>query len=291
MTALISVFVAITLSLLITRIATEVLTLTGLSRNSASFQARSAFLVRVPLRRGRRLGLPRTSLSGDPTRQPLVSPDVYEPRPFADAGSHRMWLMFLGNAGIITVISSLVLTFVDTSSAGDGLYRFLYLLLGIALLWIIATNRAFNRILTRLVRKALRRWTDLDLRDYASLLHLKGDYQVMEIEVDSDSWLTHKKLKETRLRDEGVAVLGIQRKDKTYLGAPHGDTYVCPGDTSILYGRKQALMELKLRRLGIAGEHAHQNAIATQQQIEREQSDREMARQGKDINKPEPFRD
>ena len=55
--------------------------------------------MRVPLRRGRRLGLPRTSLSGDhgirdlsripSTRQPLVSPDVYEPRPFADAGSHR----------------------------------------------------------------------------------------------------------------------------------------------------------------------------------------------------------
>ena len=50
MAALISVLIAITLSLLITRIATEALTLTGLSRNSASFQARSAVLVRVPLR-------------------------------------------------------------------------------------------------------------------------------------------------------------------------------------------------------------------------------------------------
>ena len=50
MAALISVLIAITLSLLITRIATEALTLTGLSRTSASFQARSAVLVRVPLR-------------------------------------------------------------------------------------------------------------------------------------------------------------------------------------------------------------------------------------------------
>ena len=46
MAALISVFIAITLSLLITRIATEALTLTGLSLTSASFQARSAVLVR-----------------------------------------------------------------------------------------------------------------------------------------------------------------------------------------------------------------------------------------------------
>ncbi|MGD1918487.1 MAG: potassium transporter TrkA, partial [Pleurocapsa sp.] len=73
-----------------------------------------------------------------------------------------MWLMFLGNAGFITVISSLVLTFVSTSSPGDGLSRLLYLFIGIGILWLIATNRAFNRILTRLVRKALRRWTDLD---------------------------------------------------------------------------------------------------------------------------------
>ncbi|MEL7419682.1 MAG: potassium transporter TrkA, partial [Cyanobacteria bacterium J06555_3] len=63
MPALISVLVAITLSLLITRIATEALTLTGLSRTSARFQARSAFtgtgfatseseaIVKHPLRR------------------------------------------------------------------------------------------------------------------------------------------------------------------------------------------------------------------------------------------------
>ena len=50
MAALISVLVAVTLSLLITRIAAEALTLTGMSRASASFQARSAVLVRVPLR-------------------------------------------------------------------------------------------------------------------------------------------------------------------------------------------------------------------------------------------------
>lgn len=254
MTALISVFVAITLSLLITRIATEALTLTGLSRKSASFQARSAFT-----------GSGFTTQESEAVVQHPVRRRII------------MWLMFLGNAGIITVISSLVLTFVSTSSTGDGLSRFLYLSLGIGLLWLIATNRAFNRILTRLVRKALHRWTDLDLRDYASLLHLKGDYQVMEIEVDHKSWLAHKKLKETRLRDEGIAVLGIQRKDKSYLGAPHGDTFVCPGDTLILYGRRTALMELDVRRQGIAGEQAHQTAIAIQQQIEREQSDRDLA--------------
>ena len=50
MAALISVLIAVTLSLLVTRVAAEALTLTGLSQASASFQARSAVLVRVPLR-------------------------------------------------------------------------------------------------------------------------------------------------------------------------------------------------------------------------------------------------
>lgn len=248
MAALISVFIAITLSLLITRIATEALILTGLSRTSASFQARSAFT-----------GSGFTTQESEAVVQHPVRRRIV------------MWLMFLGNAGIVTVISSLVLTFVSTSSVQNGLSRLLYLFLGLAVLWLFATNKAFNRILTRLVKKALRRWTDLDLRDYASLLHLRGEYQVMEIEVDSDNWLANKKLNQLRLRDEGIAVLGIQRSDKSYVGAPVGETRVCPGDTLILYGRKAALMELDVRREGIVGEKAHQQAIATQQIIEEEQ--------------------
>ena len=249
MAALISVFVAISLSLLVTRIATEALTLTGLSRTSARFQARSAFT-----------GSGFTTQESEAVVQHPVRRRIV------------MWLMFLGNAGIITVVSSLVLTFVSTTSRG-GAFRLLYLSLGLGVLWFLANNKAFNRLLTRLVRKALRRWTDLDLRDYASLLHLRGDYQVMEITVSDDDWLANKKLKELRLRDEGIAVLGIQRNNDSYLGAPFGDTYVCSGDTLILYGRKTALIELDMRTKGAAGEKAHQQAIATQQQIEQEQSD------------------
>ena len=249
MAALISVFVAITLSLLITRIATEALTLTGLSRTSARFQARSAFT-------GTGFA---TSESEAIVQHPLRRRII-------------MWLMFLGNAGFITVISSLVLTFVSTSSPSDGLSRFFYLLIGIGILWLVATNRAFNRILTRLVRRALRRWTDLDLRDYARLLHLKGKYKVSEIEVNEDSWLANKKLKELRLADEGIAVLGIERRDRIYIGAPYGETCIYPGDILIVYGRKAALIELDVRLNDLEGEKAHQRAVAIQQQIQQQQN-------------------
>lgn len=251
MAALISVFIAIALSLLITRIATEALTLTGLSRTSARFQARSAFTG---------TGFATTESEAvvkHPLRRRII-----------------MWLMFLGNAGFITVISSLVLTFVSTSSTGDSLSRLFYLLVGIVILWLLATNRAFNRLLTRLVRKGLRRWTDLDLRDYARLLHLKGEYQVTEIEVEEGNWLAHKKLRQLRLTDEGIAVLGIERSDRIYIGAPHGNTYIYPGDVLIVYGRRAALVELDVRPGGIEGEKAHRQSIAVQQQIEIEQQKR-----------------
>lgn len=249
MAALISVLIAITLSLLITRIATEALTLTGLSRTSARFQARSAFT-------GTGFA---TSESEAIVKHPLRRRII-------------MWLMFLGNAGFITVISSLVLTFVSSSSPRDGLSRLFYLLIGIGVLWLLATNRAFNRILTRLVRKALRRWTDLDLQDYARLLHLKGKYKVTEIEVNEDDWLANKKLKKLRLADEGIAILGIERRDRIYIGAPYGDTCIYPGDILIIYGRKAALVELDVRPEGIEGEQAHQKAVVIQQQIQQQQN-------------------
>ena len=72
----------------------------------------------------------------------------------------------------------------------------------------------------------------------------------------------------------------MARSDRTYLGAPHGDTYICPGDILILYGRKTALSELDRRCKGTVGEQAHRQAIATQQQIEQEQKqeDRKLAK-------------
>ena len=83
------------------------------------------------------------------------------------------------------------------------------------------------------------------------------------------------------MRDEGIAVLGIERNDGSYLGAPYGSTCIYPGDTLILYGRKRALMELDVRREGIAGEQAHQQAIATQKLIEKEQNIKDHIKQSR----------
>lgn len=255
MAAVFSLLIAITVSLLITRIATEALVLTGLSRQSAKFQARSAFT-------GTGFATKESEkIVNHPVRRRIV-----------------MWLMFMGNAGIVTVISSLVFTFFSTARADNWFIRLLFLFLGIGLLWILSINPYFNRYLSRLVRKALQRWTNLDVRDYASLLHLRGEYKVAEIQVNSSDWMADKRLDRLKLRSEGILVLGIERDDNTYIGAPNGSTYIRSGDILIVYASQSALTEIDSRKADLSGYLAHKEAIATQQQLiqEQEQQDREQ---------------
>jgi len=74
-------------------------------------------------------------------------------------------------------------------------------------------------------------------------------------------------LKELKLRDEGVAVLGITRKSGKYLGTPGGPTKILPKDTLLLYGRVSALENLDQRRAGMRGDQEHNEAREEQELI------------------------
>jgi uncharacterized protein with PhoU and TrkA domain len=114
----------------------------------------------------------------------------------------------------------------------------------------------------------------LEAKDYASLLNLAGDYRVTDLLVQSDDWLAERTLGELKLRDEGVAVLGIKRKSGKYLGTPGGPTKIMANDTLVLYGRASALESLDQRRAGTSGDLEHDEArkeqeeIASQEEIE-----------------------
>jgi uncharacterized protein with PhoU and TrkA domain len=123
----------------------------------------------------------------------------------------------------------------------------------------------------RMIAVALKRYTDIDTRDYAALLHLAGEYALMELEVREGGWLAGKRLDRTRLSDEGILVLGISKPDGGYLGAPRGDTKLGPRDVLILYGRSPALVALGRRRAGRGGDKAHHGAVAEESRIEQEQ--------------------
>lgn len=251
MIGIISVLVVITLSILVTRIATIALTHTGLSQESASFQARSAFT-----------GVGFTTSEAEqivnhPIRRRIVRT-----------------LMLLGNAGIVTVMSSLMLGLIGDKES-DLWVRAGLLLGGLAALWLAASNRWVERKMSYFLDKMLRRHTDLDVQDYASLLHLAGNYHVSEVMCNSDDWMEGQSLGELNLRDEGIVVLGITRSDGTYLGVPKGPTRIFANDTLILYGRANALKSLDSRRKDEEGQTDRQHHVAENQRCIQEQAQKD----------------
>ena len=238
MIAIATVLVVMLVSLLIARVATVALTLTGLSREAARFQSRSALS-----------GTGFTTseaeaVVGHPVRRRVV-----------------MTLMLIGSAGLVTVIATLMLSFTDAGGR-QAFHRVLLLLAGLTVVWMLAQSSWVDRRLSRVIAKVLGRWTDLDARDYGSLLHLAEHYAVGEIAVREGDWVTGRALEELELREEGVVVLGITLADGAWIGAPTFDLRIRAGDRLVAYGPTARLRELDHRREGDEGDRAHDEAVS-----------------------------
>lgn len=239
-----TVVLVVSLSVLITRVATVALTLTGLSRETARFQARSALS-----------GAGFTTSESEqivnhPVRRRII-----------------MTLMLMGSAGVVTVIATAAVSFSGIDSGVELGQSALTLIVGLGLLLWASTSKAVDKALQPIIHRLLRRYTDIDTRDYARLLHVAGDYSVTEMVVEQSDWMSDRDLAELRLSDEGVLVLGIQRADDgAYVGAPKGWTTVHANDVLILYGEGERLAELDERKAGLFGEAAHRQAVEEQAQ-------------------------
>ncbi len=249
MIAVVSLFAVAVVSLLITRVATVAFVLTGMSQEAARFQARSALS-------GTGFTTAESeSVVNHPVRRKIV-----------------MTLMLLGGAGILTTFATLVIGFAN-ATRGEAYSRLGAMLLALTGLVVLSRSRWFNRALSPLVTRLVNRYTDLHARDYAELLHLGGRWGVGQVAVRGDDWLAGKSLKVLDLRAEGVAVLGVERADGSYLGAPSFETRVAAGEILLLYGRADRLSELDHRPAGAAGDAAHRDAVADQRRTAAEEQD------------------
>ncbi len=257
MFAIITLLVTVTFAMLVTRIGAVALALTGLSREVARFQARSAFT-----------GCGFTTSESElvlnhPVRRKIM-----------------MMLMLFGNLGIAAVIASTIAYLALPSSVAseggepntlrfllESIYKFALLLLGLTVLWILFTSRWVDQKISQWIEGALLRWTKLDVRDYVSLLHLSSGYVVLELQVNPGDWIADMALSECRLSDEGVLVLGLHRKNGQYIGSPNGTSVIRENDVLSLYGPIERLEELDIRKKGYMGDRAHRIAVKAQQEI------------------------
>lgn len=256
MAAIMTLLVTLMMSLLATRIGAVALMLTGLSQEVARFQARSAFT-----------GVGFTtneaeSVVNHPVRRKILAV-----------------LMLGGNIGVAAVIASTIASFAPTGGSNDGyswevfwtwMMQISFLLLGLIVMWLVFTSRWVDKTISRIIEKALLKWTKLDVRDYVALLHLANGYVVLELQVNEGDWIAEKPLLDCRLSDEGVLVLGINRRTGKYIGSPNGQTTVKAGDVLSLYGPIERLEELDLRKQGYMGDRAHRIAVKAQTEVSRE---------------------
>jgi len=240
MISLISLCVVIILSTVMVRVGAIALEMTGLSRDSSVFQAHSAFS-----------GVGFTTSESEavvnhPVRRRIL----------------RL-LMLLGNVGFTSVIATLVLS-LSTATQTQFAARLVILASVVVGLLALSRSRWLDRGLNRLIRLALARWTTLSVVDYAELLGISRGYVVSELEADENDWIAERSLADLALSDEGIVVLGVQRKGRSYLGAPRGGTVIKPGDMVTLYGPEALLRALAEREAGEDGDRAHKEAVAAE---------------------------
>lgn len=252
MVAIATLLVVVTITLVVNRVGTIALTTTGLSTEVAHFQARSALT-------GVGFTTPESELVvNHPVRRRIV-----------------LSLMIVGNAGLVTIIATLVVGFAGDGDTAGVLARLSTLGVGLILILLASRSRTIDRFLSRIISWALRKFTTLDVRDYAQLLDLASNYAVAELGVEANSWVAEHRLADLHLPDEGVLVLGIRRSDGTFIGAPRGDTNIHEHDTLIVYGYADVLEDLGTREVGMEGDRAHSELIqeVAERQAEEEGTD------------------
>lgn len=235
-----ALIVLLMLAMIAIRFGTVALMLTGLSQSLARFQARSAFF---------QVGFTTSeaeSVVNHPVRREII-----------------LMMILAGNAGFVTVLASVVLSFTEAPEEGiwaQPWFRVSTIIVGLVLVWVVSYSKFMERRLNHVVSWALRRFTRLEAQDYMELLHLSHDYCIFEFEVHDGSWLAGQKLKELRLADEGIVVLGIERGAGGYIGAPRGSVELHRSDLLVGYGKEAAFAELEHRRAGEEGDRAHEEA-------------------------------
>jgi K+/H+ antiporter YhaU regulatory subunit KhtT len=220
---IIVLLLTIFISMVVNRIATVALSFTGMSKEMARFQARSAFST---------VGF-TTSEAESVVRHPVRRRII-------------MLLMLMGNVGLVTVLASLMGSVVQIyeDSAYPLVLNLFILVCGLVLIWALASSTWLDHKLSHAVTWALNKYTRLEAYDFMELLNLEEGYIVTEMSVEEGDWLVGRKLSDLRLADGGVHVLGLRRRDGEFAGAPTGPTFVRKGDIMILYGAREDVVRL-----------------------------------------------
>jgi len=213
MISIISLLIILIISMIFTRVGQMALMLTGISKEVARFQARSAFT-----------GVGFTTKESEiilehPVRRNIV-----------------MYLMMCGNIGIVTVAGTFMMSVISVNGSSDWRKHVVALVSALFVFWFVSTSKFIERHMNKMIAFALRKWTSLEVQDYMSLLNLSNGYGVSEFKVSAEDRFCNKCLAQSLLSNEGLLILAIKRANGGFVGAPDGDSYLNENDTIVVYG-------------------------------------------------------
>jgi TrkA-C domain len=218
MAPVIALLIIALVSLLAVRVGATALMMTGLSWDTASFQSYSAFF-----------GVGFTTKEAE-----MVVNHPVRRRIIRD-------LILVGNVGLTSALATLVVTMLQSSSGGNGLVMFGWLIGGLAALFFISRLTWFQNAVDHVIQRGLEGTGMVRALDYELLLRIQHGYVVSEIEVLPDSFLAGRTLRESRPWDRGVVILAIKRDNQTNPGIPNRDDIVKAGDVVTAYGKETSL--------------------------------------------------
>jgi len=215
---LLPTLLVILVSFLIVRAASIALMMTGMDAKRATFQALSAFS-----------GTGFTTKEAEnvvnhPQRRRIV-----------------IWLMIIGNAGIVAVIVTAT-TSLSTTRGSQLSINILLLVVGIYLVYKIATNRGIIRKWENYVEDRLVKSNAFEEGTTEDLLRLIEGYGLVRAIVTDQSDLVGKSLAESGLNQNNLLILGIER-GKEWLPVPRAQEIIRVGDRLVTYGPLVILRE------------------------------------------------
>ncbi len=221
MAPIIALLVIALVSLLVVRVGATALMMTGLSWDTASFQAYSAFF-----------GVGFTTKEAE-----MVVNHPVRRRIIRD-------LILAGNVGLTSALATLVVTLLQTSSEGHSWLRLGWLVGGLLLLLFVSRLGWFQKVIDRIIHYTLEHTGMVHVLDYELLLRIKHGYVVSEIEVLPGTYLAGRTLRDSRPWDRGVIILSITREGQLIPGLPGPSDMVKAGDVLTAYGKDKAIQAM-----------------------------------------------
>ena len=210
MVAAFSLLIIFAISFFFVRLAAVALRLTGLPEQNARFQAMSALT-----------GTGYTTTEAEmivnyPIRRKIIT-----------------WLMIFGNLGIVSVLSTLMISFVRTDADMSAILIQLGWMVGMTFVFFfIMLNPFVDRVICGFIGFMLEKFTFLGGRHYKRLLQLGNQLSIGEHQFFAQESLSPDDIQ----FEEGVSILAIRRR------AGHTELFssnvglIEPGDSLILLG-------------------------------------------------------